>query len=96
MRVPIWQRSAQSMSRLLGGSPESSSGCAFRERYWMPKELPPRLLKVVRKLVAVERYQSRRTLIRKLDAIEGNYLSRYAPPAEPRSGPSDDDWSLCT
>jgi hypothetical protein len=44
------------------------------------QELPPELL----------------TLVRKLDAAEGNYLSRYAPPDEPRSlGPSD-DWPLCT
>jgi hypothetical protein len=31
-----------------------------------------------------------------LDAIEGNYLLRYATPVEPRSvGPSD-DWFVCT
>jgi hypothetical protein len=39
----------------------------LRGRYEVPKELPPKLL----------------TLVRKLDAIEGNYLSRSAPPAEP-------------
>jgi hypothetical protein len=45
------------------------------------QELPPKLL----------------TLVRKLGAAEGNYLSRYAPLAEPRVGPSDDDdWPLCT
>jgi hypothetical protein len=73
-------------------------GLCLRERYRLPKELPHRLLKLVRKLDAVERNQSRRsrTLIRKLDIIEGNYLIRYAPPVEPRSvGPSD-NWSLCT
>ena len=73
-------------------------GRGLRERYQVSKELPPKLLALVRKLAAVESNQSprSRTLISKLDAIEGNYLSRYAPPAEPRSvGPSD-DWSVCT
>jgi hypothetical protein len=73
-------------------------GRGLRERYQVPKELPPKLLALVRKLAAVESNQSPRprTFISKLDAIEGNYLSRYAPPAEPRSvGPSD-DWSVCT
>jgi hypothetical protein len=72
-------------------------GLCLRERYRL-SELPPRLLKLVRKLDAVERNQSprSRTLIRKLDIIEGNYLIRYAPPIEPRGvGPSD-DWPLCT
>ena len=36
------------------------------------KDLPPKLL----------------TLIRKLDAIEGKYLLRYAPPLEP----GESDW----
>jgi hypothetical protein len=73
-------------------------GRGLRERYQVSKELPPKLLALVRKLAAVESNQSprSRTLISKLDAIEGNYLSRYAPPAEPRSvGPSD-DWSVST
>jgi hypothetical protein len=73
-------------------------GRGLRERYQVSKELPPKLLALVRKLAAVESNRSprSRTLISKLDAIEGNYLSRYAPPAEPRSvGPSD-DWSVCT
>jgi hypothetical protein len=43
-------------------------------------KLPPKLL----------------TLVSKLDAIEGNYLSRYAPPAEPRNVGPGDDWSVCT
>ena len=51
-------------------------GQGLRERYEVPKELPPKLL----------------AFVRRLDAVEGNYLSRYAPPAEPRVGPSDDDW----
>jgi hypothetical protein len=72
-------------------------GRGLRELYEVHKELPPKLLALVRKLAAVEGSSPRsRTLIGRLDAIEGNYLSRYAPPAEPRSvGPSD-DWSLCT
>ena len=73
-------------------------GLGLRERYQVPKDPPPKLLARVRRLDAVESNQSprSRTLIGKLDAIEGNYLSRCAPPAEPRSvGPSD-DWLLCT
>ena len=55
-------------------------GQGLRERYRVPKELPAKLL----------------ALIKKLDAIEGNYLKRYAPSVDPRSvGPSD-DWLLCT
>ena len=76
----------------------SEIGRKLRELYEVPKELPPKLLALVRKLAAVESNQSprSRTFISKLDAIEGNYLSRYAPPVEPRSvGPSD-DWFLCT
>jgi hypothetical protein len=50
------------------------------EDFAVPKELPPKLL----------------TLVSKIDAVEGNYLSRYAPPVEPRSvGPSG-VWFLCT
>ena len=73
-------------------------GRDLREHYQVPKDLPPKLLALVRKLAAAESNQSprSRTLISKLDALEGNYLSRFVPPAEPRSvGPSD-DWSLCT
>jgi hypothetical protein len=73
-------------------------GLGLRERYQVPKDLPPKLLALVRRLDAVESNQSHRsrTLIGKLDAIEGNYLSRYAPRVEPRSvGPSG-DWLLCT
>jgi hypothetical protein len=70
-------------------------GLGLRELYEVPKELPAKLLTLVRKLDAVEGNQPR-TLIGKLDAVEGNYLLRYAPPAERRSvGPSD-DWSVCT
>jgi hypothetical protein len=74
-------------------------GRAIRELYEVPKELPPKLLALVRKLDAVESNQPSprsRTLLKKLDAIEGKCLSRYAPPVEPRSlGPSD-NWFLCT
>jgi hypothetical protein len=74
-------------------------GRDLRELYEVPKDLPSKLLALVRKLDAVADNQSSphsRTLLKKLDAIEGNYLSRYAPPAEPRSVGPDDDWSLCT
>jgi hypothetical protein len=72
-------------------------GQGLRERYQVPKELPAKLLALVRKLEAIESKSPRaRTLIGTLDAIEGNYLKRCAPSVEPRSvGPSD-DWPLCT
>jgi hypothetical protein len=50
-------------------------GQGLRERYRFPKELPPVLL----------------SLIRKLDAVDGNYLLRYAPSLESRSV-ADNDW----
>jgi hypothetical protein len=72
-------------------------GQDLRKLYEVPKELPPKVLALVRKLAAVESNQSRsRTLLEKLDAIEGKCLSPFAPPAEPRSVGPDDDWSLCT
>jgi hypothetical protein len=75
----------------------SKVGQDLRELYEVPKELPPKLLVLVGKLDAAESNRSRlRGLIRRLDAIEGNYMSRYAPPAEPRSGGPSDDWSVCT
>jgi hypothetical protein len=72
-------------------------GQGLRKLYEVPKELPPKLLALVRKLDAVESNRTRlRGLSRRLDAIEGKYLLRDAPPVEPRSlGPSD-DWPLCT
>jgi hypothetical protein len=73
-------------------------GQGLRERYQVPKELPPKLLALVRNLEAIESKLPRaRALIGTLDAIEGNYLKRYAPPVEPRRsvGPSN-DWPLCT
>jgi hypothetical protein len=72
-------------------------GLGLRARYQVPKDLPPKLLALVRRLDAVKDNQfAKRSLIGKLDAIEGNYLSRYAPPVEPRSVDPSDDWSLCT
>ena len=44
-------------------------GRDLREHYRVLKDLPPKLL----------------ALIRKLDTIEGKYLLRYAPPLERRS-----------
>jgi hypothetical protein len=73
-------------------------GQGLRERYQVPKELPPKLLALVRKLDTVENKSSRaRSLIGTLDAIEGAYLKRKAPPVEPRRvSPSDDEWPMCT
>ena len=72
-------------------------GQALKELYEVPKELPPKLFALVRKLDAIESNRFRlRGLRRRLDAIEGKYLLRYAPPVETRSlGPSG-DWPLCT
>ena len=58
-------------------------GRSLRECYELPKELPPKLRRLVRKLVE------------SLDAVEGNYLLRYSrmTRAEPRRAYSgDDDW----
>ena len=73
-------------------------GQGLRERYQVPKELSPKLLALVRKLDIVERNSSpARSLIGTLDAIEGAYLKRKAPPVEPRRvSPSNDEWPLCT
>jgi hypothetical protein len=72
-------------------------GQALRERYAVPKELPPRLLALVKKLSTIEGKPRLRTLISRLDATEGSYLLRHAPPAEPRRvGPSNRDWPVCT
>jgi len=55
-------------------------GLCLRERYRVPKELPPRLLKLVRKLQAVEGNHELSPglymLFSKLDALEGNQLLR--------------------
>ena len=72
-------------------------GQDLRKLYEVPKELPPKLFALVRKLDVVEGSPHSRTLLKKLDVIEGKCLRRYAPPAEPRSaGPSDADWPFCT
>jgi hypothetical protein len=73
-------------------------GQGLREHYQVPKELSPKLLALVRRLDSVESKSSRaRSLIGTLDAIEGAYLKRKAPPVEPRRvSPSDDEWPLCT
>jgi hypothetical protein len=55
-------------------------GLCLRERYRVPKELPPRLLKLVRKLQAVEGNHELSPGLympfSKLDALEGNQLLR--------------------
>ena len=72
-------------------------GHGLRERYQVPKELPAKLLALVRNLEAIERKLPRAgTLIGTLDAVEGYYLRRYAPPIEPRCVSAGDDWPLCT
>jgi hypothetical protein len=72
-------------------------GHCLRERYQISKELPPKLLALIRKLEAIENKSLRgRSLVEKFDAIEGNYLLRHAPPLEPRSVGLSDDWLWCT
>ena len=71
-------------------------GHGLRERYQVPKELPAKLLALIKKLDATESKSPRaRTLIGTCDAIEGYYLRRYAPPVEPRCISAGDDWPLC-
>ena len=71
-------------------------GQGLRERDQVPKELPAKLLALIRKLDAIESKSPPRTLIGTLDAIEGDYLKRYAPPVEPRSPGPSDYCPLCT
>jgi hypothetical protein len=72
-------------------------GQGLREYYEVPRELPPKLLALVRKLAAVEDKHRLRRPVSILDAIEGKYLLRYATSVEPRSAdPNDTDWPLCT
>ena len=72
-------------------------GQGLRERYQVPNELPTKLLALIRKLDAIEnKSPSTPTLIATLDAVEGYYLRRYAPPVEPRCISAGDDWPLCT
>ena len=71
-------------------------GQGLRERYQVPKELPAKLLALIRKLEAIESKSPRAgTFIGTLDAVEGYYLRRYAPPVEPRCISAGDDWPLC-
>jgi hypothetical protein len=73
-------------------------GQGLREHYQVPKELSPKLATLVRRLDASASKPLRaRTLMGKLDAIEGNYLKRHAPPVEPRSAsPGESEGSFCT
>ena len=72
-------------------------GQGLRERYQVPKEVPAKLLALIKKLDAMESKSPRaRTLIGTLDAIEGNYLKRCAPSVEPRSPGPSDYCPLCT
>jgi len=71
-------------------------GQGLRERYELPTELSSKLLALIRKLEAAENKSSPRALIGTLDAVEGYYLRRYAPPLEPRCISAGDDWPLCT
>ena len=65
----------------------------LRARYQVLKELPVKSLALVRKLEAIESRSSRAgSLIGTLDAIEGNYLRRHAPPVEPLSANRPPDW----
>ena len=67
------------------------------ERYKVPDKLPTKLLALIRKLEAIENKSPRaHTFIGTLDAVEGYYLRRYAPPVEPRCISAGDDWPLCT
>jgi hypothetical protein len=72
-------------------------GHCLGERYQISQELPPKLLALIRKLEAIESKSPRaRTLVGTLDAVEGYYLRRCAPPVEPRCISAGDDWPLCT
>jgi hypothetical protein len=53
-------------------------GQDLREWYQVPKELPPKMAALVRKLDALENERlGARTLLGTLDAIEGNQLLRF-------------------
>jgi hypothetical protein len=54
-------------------------GQALRN-YAVTTELSPELLTLVRKLAAARGKRQFRTPVRMLDALEGNYLLRYASP----------------
>lgn len=72
-------------------------GQGLRERYQVPNELSGKLLALIKKLEAIEnKSPGACTLIGTLDAVEGYYLRRFAPPVEPRCISAGDDWPLCT
>jgi hypothetical protein len=106
VRAPNWgARMSQAQSfydghsfeRLIERFVREWIGHCLRARYQVPKELPPKLLALTRKLEAIESKSPRaRTLVGTLDANEGDYLKRYAPSVEPRSTGPSDDWPLCT
>lgn len=83
---------------LIWSSVTERIGQDLREWYPVPKELPAKMVALVRKLDAVESKSLRtHTLIGKLDSIEGNHLKRCALPVEPRSASaSGDEWPFCT
>jgi hypothetical protein len=69
-------------------------GQGLKKHYGVPAELPPKLLTLVMRLAAIEAKPQSRRLLGRLDAIEGSYLLRNTPPAEPRS--EGGDWLVCT
>ncbi len=96
--VPDMAKARTYFERLTWWFAGQEIGRGLRERYEVPEELPPKLLALVKRLDGLERNQSPRprTLIGKLDAIEGKYLYRCASPVEPRSVGPIDDWPWCT
>ncbi len=58
-------------------------GQDLREEFEAPTELPPKLLALVRKLAAIEGKPRSRTLLGRLDAIEGSYLLHHAHRSNP-------------
>ena len=54
MGCPTWQRRAHCLNRLRGRLREKSIGQGLRELYEVSKDLPPKLLALVRRLDAVE------------------------------------------
>ena len=94
-RVPGMATQSAQFEPFAWSLPREAIGQGLRKRHAVTT-LPPKLLALVRKLAAVEGKRRLRTPASRLDAIEGNYLLRYATPVEPRSvGPSD-DWFFCT
>jgi len=64
---------------LIWSSVTERIGQDLREWYPVPKELPAKMVALVRKLDAIEnKFPGARTLIGTLDAIEGNQLLRHS------------------